>query len=125
MKVCSQCNINKNRCAFGGRSDSKDGLKGICVDCTRLNKKTHYDKNSERIIRETKEWRANNYDTYKIAEDKRQQKIKPRLRAYTKQWRSENPEMLKKQIRNQNSKQYDKVRENRLIENGSPDWVTE
>lgn len=48
-KICSWCNVSKDKSLFYQRRDSLDGLTGTCKDCIKIKQKTTYkDKIDER-----------------------------------------------------------------------------
>ena len=84
MKRCSKCNVDKPLTVFSKCAANKDGLNRWCKECSKAAKKEWYEKNAEaektkamqyhyenyeknknRIIKKTTEWKKNNKKKYR------------------------------------------------------------
>ena len=77
MKTCTQCKCRKSLAEFNKTWRTKDGLCGICKECTRKRSAAHYQKNKEKRRNQVKAWLTLNPG---------------KAAAYCKKWREANPE---------------------------------
>jgi NMD protein affecting ribosome stability and mRNA decay len=54
MKVCKKCNIEKPLDNFWTKKETKDGLNRLCIDCTKIEAKKHYESNKEQYFNKRK-----------------------------------------------------------------------
>lgn len=94
-KICTLCKIEKPFSDFGKASNLKDGHKGQCKLCRKIEKRIYKAKNKERELIQQREWRKNNphkikeYNLkYKVRIDTyyadNSDKVKSRVNAYGK-----------------------------------------
>jgi len=97
MKIYSSCKIKKTKDNFIKDSQSKDGLKGSCKDCTRAYDNFWYAANAEK----RKFWALNNPER---AAEKATKK-----RETSRTWEAANPEKRKKISKSWRLKNVDKL----------------
>jgi len=49
MKVCSKCNLEKEKDFFYKRKDSNDGLRADCKECFNIGNKNYCIKNKDKV----------------------------------------------------------------------------
>lgn len=62
MKTCSTCKEHLPLSSFNKKSQTKDGLSGICRDCIRHVSRRDYIKHSDKIKKRAEEFRKDNPD---------------------------------------------------------------
>ena len=126
MKICS-----KKDCLFFGQSQSlenfckrdkvKDGLKSCCKSCDKISRRKHYEKNSERLIAQQKDFYQQNKEEIKAQARVRHHKNKERHNKLAKKWKQEHREEVRiynKQYKDSHKKEaaeYAKKRHNEDI----------
>ena len=94
-KRCTICKIKKPFSEFHKAHNIKDGYKGQCKSCRRIEKRLYKKKNKKKELKQQREWRANNphkikeYNLkYKIRIDiyyyENSDKVKNRMKEYNK-----------------------------------------
>jgi len=100
MKKCSKCEIKKDESEFHKDKHNKDGLCYKCKECFKL----HYQKNKEKILKQSKEYRIQNKE--KVSERgkkhyiKNKEEIDRKHREYDHKTRTKRKK-IKKKYRNQ------------------------
>jgi hypothetical protein len=92
MKICTKCKIEKENSEFYKRTVSKDGLATRCKDCESKAFKTYIQ--TEEGEKKHKEWYLKNKD--RIHEERMEPENKKKKSLYNKQYRENNPEIIKK-----------------------------
>lgn len=121
LKQCKDCKKNKPLSNFYKREHMKDGLFGICKECSKKysykwrkeNRKKHleyrkeynkkwWDKNKDRLNRIRKEFRQNHVE-----------KFREMNKLASRKWRKKNPEQSKENTRNYRINNLEKVKAKR------------
>lgn len=97
MKKCNRCDVEKPLSEFVKLSSAKDGHKGHCKECNRQDYRGYYEKNREKIITKTSQYKKDNPDKAKKHAD---------------DWKRKNPERSKARYLNYKWSNIDKCREN-------------
>lgn len=117
MKKCNRCNIEKPVTEFNKSSIKKDGLKGHCKECSKIEWKNYHIKNGEALLEKSKQYRILNRDSqnqrakdyyWKNSEEIKQKKREqwPERKAYYLEWveRTNNASRLKWDLKNKDKK---------------------
>lgn len=99
-KKCSGCKKNLTLDKFGKLSSSKDGLRGKCRECRKVESKLDREKHGERRRETTKLWLQKNQD--KVQEDQKLYYLKntDKIKSRVKEYRKNNKERRNKHERN-------------------------
>jgi hypothetical protein len=90
-KICSKCGNEKPVEEFYIRKDSKDGYRSDCIECHLIQKKIYSKENSQHKRDYMKQYRIDNPDVIKIWNENN-----PQYKSdYMKQYRIDNPEKVK------------------------------
>ena len=96
-KKCSKCGVEKELCEFHKTKRTKDGVRGICKICRKIESKDYYINNYERLKEKSKDYRDKNPD--KVKEGLKNYRIKnlDKVREKNRKWsKSENGKKSKK-----------------------------
>ena len=93
-KICTVCNIEKDKSMFNNKKDSPDGKATRCKECKSINDKKYYAEKGDFVRSQVKAYRLSNPD-----------KIKTRKRKY----RSDNSDAIKEKERIYRLENKDKV----------------
>jgi hypothetical protein len=99
-KICSICGDKKPVREFYIRKDSKDGYRSDCIECHLIQKKIYSTVNSQHKRDYMKQYRIDNPDVIKIWNENNPQ----HKRDYMKQYRIDNPEKTKEHKSNNRKK---------------------
>jgi len=58
MKICSMCHQTLDVSNFRKNATKPDGLQSQCADCQREYRKRHYQKNRDKYIEKSNEWKT-------------------------------------------------------------------
>jgi 5-methylcytosine-specific restriction endonuclease McrA len=105
MKICADCNIEKEETEFCKRKVGKDGLMTICRSCNSKRTRAWREENKERYLEDQRkrnlEWRRSHgigprtkLTTEEIKKRKRQyyESNKERFLAHVRTWQKDNPD---------------------------------
>jgi hypothetical protein len=106
-KICSKCNIEKEICNFHKWKNGPDGYKRHCKECRKLETKSYYDKNNEKIKLQVRKYRELNLDKVKELKQKIYKRDKKRILMVNKLYRENNRE--KRNLYSRNRKLTDLV----------------
>ena len=100
LKICTECEEEKEIEEFYGNKKLKDGHENVCKECRLRRSKEWYTENKDRKTITKKNWISNNRDKYretsrKWREDNREQHLKN-----LKEWRKNNKERCLENNRN-------------------------
>ena len=84
MKICSECKLEKELIEFNKDSKGKFGVKGKCKQCVKKYDNNHYKTNSNKLKKQTAEWRKSNPE-------------------YAKEWKAQRGNQYFKEYYNNNS----------------------
>jgi hypothetical protein len=104
-KTCKKCKKNLSITSFSVREEAKDGYRNICKPCINERFKQRKAADSELLenvrrqgLINTKRWRKNNPDRYKLTQKKwatvHREQIRTRQRDYTSKKRARNREFI-------------------------------
>jgi hypothetical protein len=73
MKICSKCNIEKDKSEFSSSKKNKDNLLYSCKECEKKRYNKYYEKNKEEILKRSKvnKQNAKNRDINKYIENRK------------------------------------------------------
>ena len=97
MKTCSKCKIEKELAEFNKQKKGKFGVRSICKQCVKEYDNNHYKTNSDKIKKQTAEWRKSNPNY--INEWKEQ-----KGNQYSKEYYSNNSDKIIKAVNKYNKK---------------------
>ena len=109
-KKCSKCGVEKELCEFHKSKRTKDGVREVCKTCRKIETNIYYKKNTEKIKKNSKDYRDKNPD--KIKEGFKNYRLKnlDKVREKNREWsKSENGKKSKKKYYEKNS---EKVKKN-------------
>jgi hypothetical protein len=103
-KICSKCKIEKDVCEFHKHSPSKNGVRGVCKECRKLEKHKNYEYrliNKEKIRIKNKKWLEENPNYNKEYSKIYNVKNREKLNLKLKKWRETNKTLhrVKNQIK--------------------------
>jgi hypothetical protein len=64
MKMCKNCNIDKDKSQYCKRKEEKDGLHRYCKLCMSERGKNEYNNDKETHLKRTKRWREKNKEKH-------------------------------------------------------------
>ena len=99
-KICSKCNIEKEICNFHKWKNGPDGYKRDCKECRKLETKSYYNKNNEKIKLRVSRYRKLNPDKVKEVKQKIYDRDKKRILMVNKLYRENNRKTRNAYIRN-------------------------
>lgn len=99
-KVCSKCGIEKKVCDFHKWKYSPDGYKRECKECRKLETKSYYTNNSEKVKLKVNNYRKKNPTKVKEVKQRIYEKDKERILLVNKLYRENNREKINKHIKN-------------------------
>jgi hypothetical protein len=73
-KICSKCLIDKELCEFGKNRNYPDGLSYHCKECRKNETKKYREKNHDKILKSSSDFKKNNQD--KVKEGKKKYYLK-------------------------------------------------
>ena len=128
MKICNNCNIQKDFSLFSKRSVNKDGLNNTCKECVKIKTsdyyKEYYKSNKDEISEYKKEHYNNNIEKYLEKAKKQRSENKEDYLEYLKKWREDNKEYNKNYLKEWFSKNPNKRKEYwQNLRNSSPHVV--
>lgn len=96
MKKCSKCGEDKPATSeyFESRKDSKDGLRGQCIECRTVQKKQYTFENRVSIGERVKAWQEENKEHVIGWRKQHYQKNREAISEQCKQYRQENKERI-------------------------------
>lgn len=62
MKVCSKCNVEKEKTEFWKRNNRKSGVNSECLECCKVRRTKKYKENNEEFKEKRKEYYHKNRD---------------------------------------------------------------
>jgi len=108
-KVCSKCNVEKEICEFHKHKPSKDGVRGVCKECRKLEKNNNFEyriKNKDKIKIKNKIWLEKN-PNYMIQYNKEYNlKNRVKINEKLKKWRETNKEYYLNKTNTQKKERY-------------------
>lgn len=129
MKICTICNQNKQFEDFYKKTSSKDGLRSMCIDCTKMTNKKYYENNTERNRKYCHEYRLNNKDKLNKYYAEWKLENMDKRRESNKKWSKENIEKdrktkseYKKRNRDKNCFYVSKRRAKEIM--ATPKWLS-
>ena len=99
-KVCSKCGIEKEVCHFHKWKYGPDGYKRECKECRKLETKTYYSNNNEKVKLRVNKYRKSNPDKVKEVKQLIYKKDKERILLVNKLYRENNREKINEHVRN-------------------------
>lgn len=84
MKICKNCNIEKDLNSFPKSKSHRLGVKNICKSCNNEYNKKHYIQNKEKINKKHKEYRENNIEIEKVRHENYRLANKKKVSEYHK-----------------------------------------
>jgi hypothetical protein len=99
-KKCTKCNVIKEICDFHKWKYGPDGYRRECKECRKVDSKSYYEKNSEKIKLTVSEYRKNNPDKIKEIKKIIYERDKLRILKVNKTYRDNNKEKRNEYQRN-------------------------
>lgn len=65
FKNCCMCKVDLPTLSFKANKRKKDGLQSQCIECQKLYRKSHYEKNKQKYIDKAKVWNDKFLDWWK------------------------------------------------------------
>lgn len=93
MKTCSKCKKSKELSCFGKWKYSKDGLRNHCKACRKLEHKSYYIRNTEKINKRVAEYTKRNREEVLHRKRTYARKHKDRHKEINRRWYKENREV--------------------------------
>lgn len=79
-KRCATCCTDKARTEFGNCKRTRDGLRGQCKACRKIEQRDYYERNREKVLAKNARWAAANPDATRAIG-----------RAWQRRWREADP----------------------------------
>lgn len=95
LKLCTYCNIEKQKTCFHKDSKSKSGIGSICKDCRKEKNKIYRDGNKEKIAILKKRWEKANPSKVKEAKNRWSKSNPDKLTLAVKAWQKVNPDKVR------------------------------
>lgn len=92
-KQCGKCSISKPVSEFGKKSDNRDGLRGQCKPCRKIEREAYRAANGERIRAQAREHYAENSDAIAQRKARYYAENKERITRQQAEYRAANPEV--------------------------------
>jgi hypothetical protein len=102
-KVCSKCGIEKEVCQFHKWKYGPDGYKRECKECRKLETKTYYSNNNEKVKLRVNKYRKSNPDKVKEVRTRIYERDRERILMVNKLYRENNREKRNEYTRNRKS----------------------
>ena len=102
-KVCSKCGIEKEVCDFHKWKYGPDGYKRECKECRKLETKTYYSNNNEKVKLRVNKYRKSNLDKVKEVRTRIYERDRERILMVNKLYRENNREKRNEYTRNRKS----------------------
>jgi hypothetical protein len=107
VKICKKCGIEKPEDQFSFRGNQ---LRGECLDCERAYRKSHYQKNAERLKAASRKWREENPERNAARKRIWNQTHQEHSNRVKREWhathREQQKEYLRKRVYGLSSEQY-------------------
>jgi len=150
MKVCSKCKAEKDESLFYKQKAGKDGFDIWCKECkniyhknyvsenkdsinanararhlkdpskSRIKDKKYYEKNTEKCLKQSKEWAEKNKDKFVTYRKKFYEENKELCAIKSKEYNNKNKDQIRKQKKEyyeKNKEKWKQYRENNRIKN--------
>lgn len=95
LKICSKCKEEKSKILFSKSKATKDGVQGICKQCSSIIFKKYRESNTRKLKLLDKQWRLNNIEKCKEKKKAWNQNNPEKKRQHGLNWVKRNPEKIK------------------------------
>jgi hypothetical protein len=94
MRICKECQQEKEESEFYPHPSGKDGLNSKCKQCTKNNQKKYYKENTEKCKKSVKKWSQDNRDKKKNIQSDWKKRNKDYVKQKRKIWNILNKEII-------------------------------